>query len=384
MKMKEIRILIASDSFKGTLSSMEVADAMERGFIQTGYKIRVTKLPIADGGEGTVEAVTLAMGGRVEEFEVDDVFRDPTKAKLGILDDRSVILESASPLGLDKLDISQLDPLNASSYGLGQMIVHALDLGIKKIYIGLGGSAINDGGIGLASALGAKILDSGGNPVKDGALGLRDLKTIDIENLDPRLKGSEIILLSDVTNSLCGRNGATYIYGPQKGLRLEELEEVDSWMHSYGNLLEKVFRKDILEVEGSGAAGGLGACLMAFAGAKMSRGIEKILEIIGLEKILKETDLVFTGEGRMDGQSIFGKAPIGVAKLAKKYKIPVVAIVGSTDKSVVDVYNSGIDLVLDIINEPMDLENVIRNSKELISLQANSALKHYIIWKELL
>lgn len=382
--MKAVNILIASDSFKGSLSSLEVADSMEKGFLKTGYNLNIRKIPIADGGEGTVEAVTRAMEGKIKEFEVNDVFGNPTKAYLGVISDDSVILETASPLGLDKLEEDKLDPMHASSFGLGQMILNALDLGAKKIYIGLGGSATNDGGAGLAKALGAKLLDTEGNPICDGAIGLKDLKTINIDNLDSRLKEVEIFLLSDVTNPLCGKDGATYVYGPQKGVKDEELEIIDEWMKNYGELLEDTFQIKILDAKGSGAAGGLGACLQAFCKGKITRGIDKILEMIGMEKILKDTDIVFTGEGKMDGQSVFGKAPIGIAKLAKNFNLPVVAIVGSADKSVIDVYDEGIDLVLDIINEPMDLDTAIKNAEDLISHQAQMALKHFIKWKELL
>lgn len=382
--MERINILIASDSFKGSLTSMEVANSMEKGFLKSYKNINVVKLPVSDGGEGTVSAVTTAMEGTLKTYEVEDVFGNPIKASLGIINDGSIIIETASPLGLDKLKNEELNLMIASSYGLGEMILHALELGAKKIYIGLGGSAVNDGGTGLATALGAKLLDKYNKPIKPGAIGLKDLKSIDISNLDQRLKDTEIFLLSDVTNPLCGKEGATYIYGPQKGIRLEDLENIDSWMYNYGKLLESTFNIDILNEEGSGAAGGLGACLKAFGNAKMSSGIEKILEMIKMEDILKNTDLVFTGEGRMDGQSVFGKAPIGVAKLAKKYNLPVVAIVGSYDKTVVDVYDEGVDLVLDIVNEPMDLEKAIKNASELVELQGYTALKHYLIWKNLL
>ncbi len=381
--MKKINILIASDSFKGSLSSLEVASSMEKGFLKTGYDLNIIKIPIADGGEGTVQAVTKAIGGEIKEFEVNDVFGNPTGAHLGVINDESVILETASPLGLDKLEENELNPMYASSFGLGQMILNALDLGAKKIYIGLGGSAINDGGAGLAKALGAKLLDSEGNPICEGARGLKNLKSIIIEDLDPRLKEVEVFLLSDVTNPLCGKEGATYIYGPQKGIKEDQLEIIDKWMKNYGELLENSFQIKILEAKGSGAAGGLGACLQAFCKGKMTQGIDKILEMVGIEKILKDMDIVFTGEGRMDGQSVFGKAPIGVAKFAKKFNLPVVAIVGSADKSVIDVYDKGIDLVLDIINEPMNLEDAIKNASILIERQSRAALQHYIIWKKL-
>lgn len=381
--MKEINILIASDSFKGSLSSIEVANSMERGFLKTGYKVNISKLPIADGGEGTVEAVTLALGGEFMDFEVDDVFRNPTTATLGVLNSGSVIIEAASPLGLDKINPEDLNPMIASSFGLGQMILHALDIGAKRIYIGLGGSSVNDGGLGLVTALGAKPMDKNNNPIRDGALGLEDLCKIDISNLDKRLKSVEIFLLSDVTNPLCGETGATYIYGPQKGIGVQDLGLVDSWMKNYGELLQDLFNYDVSITPGAGAAGGLGAALIAFTDAKMNKGIEKILEMIDIETKMQNSDIVFTGEGKMDIQSKYGKAPIGIAKLAKKYNLPVVAIVGSVENSAIDNVSQEIDLILDIINEPMTLEKAMDNVGILVETTAYMALNFFVKWKSM-
>lgn len=381
--MKEINILIASDSFKGSLSSIEVANSMERGFLKTGYKVNISKLPIADGGEGTVEAVTLALGGEFMDFEVDDVFRNPTTATLGVLNSGSVIIEAASPLGLDKINPEDLNPMIASSFGLGQMILHALDIGAKRIYIGLGGSSVNDGGLGLVTALGAKPMDKNNNPIRDGALGLEDLCKIDISNLDKRLKSVEIFLLSDVTNPLCGETGATYIYGPQKGIGVQDLGLVDSWMKNYGELLQDLFNYDVSITPGAGAAGGLGAALIAFTDAKMNKGIEKILEMIDIETKMQNSDIVFTGEGKMDIQSKYGKAPIGIAKLAKKYNLPVVAIVGSVENSAIDNVSQEIDLILDIINEPMTLEKAMDNVGILVETTAYMALNCFVKWKSM-
>lgn len=381
--MKEINILIASDSFKGSLSSIEVANSMERGFLKTGYKVNISKLPIADGGEGTVEAVTLALGGEFMDFEVDDVFRNPTTATLGVLNSGSVIIEAASPLGLDKINPEDLNPMIASSFGLGQMILHALDIGAKRIYIGLGGSSVNDGGLGLVTALGAKPMDKNNNPIRDGALGLEDLCKIDISNLDKRLKSVEIFLLSDVTNPLCGETGATYIYGPQKRIGVQDLGLVDSWMKNYGELLQDLFNYDVSITPGAGAAGGLGAALIAFTDAKMNKGIEKILEMIDIETKMQNSDIVFTGEGKMDIQSKYGKAPIGIAKLAKKYNLPVVAIVGSVENSAIDNVSQEIDLILDIINEPMTLEKAMDNVGILVETTAYMALNCFVKWKNM-
>ncbi len=380
--MKKYNITIASDSYKGSLSSLEVANYIESGILKTGCEFNIKKFAIADGGEGTVSAVTSALKGEIKKFEVCDVFMNSTEAELGLLDDDKAILETASPLGLNKLDKNNLNPMAATSFGLGQMILKAMDSGSKEIYIGLGGSAVNDGGVGLAKALGAEFLDGQGNEIDDGIIGLKDLKEIKINKLDDRLKEVKIHLLSDVINPLCGPEGATYVYGPQKGIKREDLKEIDSWMHNYGTLLEKIFNKEIMDYAGSGAAGGIGASLRAFTNAQTHSGINKILELIKIEKSIKNSDIVFTGEGKIDSQSKFGKAPMGVAKLAKKYNVPVIAIVGSADKSSMELLNEGIDLILDIVNEPMTLDHAMEHSGELIETQAYMAVKNYVLYRE--
>ncbi|MDO5726178.1 MAG: glycerate kinase [Tissierellia bacterium] len=370
-----MKIIIASDSFKGSLTSMEVADAIEKGILRETNDVKIKKFSIADGGEGTVLALVENLGGEILEFDVTATMGGKGKGLLGIIDKNTAIIETASPCGLDKLDKNNLDPNNATSFGLGELILEALKLNLKKLYIGLGGSSVNDGGMGMAKALGAKFLDENDREIPKTIRGLGLLRKIDISNLNPALKNIEIELLSDVKNPLCGKNGATYVYGPQKGVKESELEEFDSYLKNYGKLLEKTFNKSIINREGAGAAGGLGAAFMAFTDCKMTRGIDKILELSNFEKAVKDCDMVFTGEGKMDFQSVFGKAPIGVANYAKKYDIPVIAIVGSTGRDIEKVYDYGIDLVLDIINKPMNLDYAMENAKILVEKAAYTAMK---------
>lgn len=380
--MEKLNIVIASDSFKGSLSSNEVAEAMIAGFKRVTENIEYNVFEIADGGEGTVEAVTNTSNGKLLEFDVLDVFRKDTKAILGVLDDDTCILETASPCGLDKLDADNLDPMNATSFGLGQMILHALDNGFKKIYIGLGGSSVNDGGIGLAKALGADILNLEGLPVSDGALGLKEVETINLNKLDKRIKNTQFILLSDVKNYLIGDDGATAIYGPQKGIEAQDVNVIDSWMENYGQKLSEAINKDIINTESAGAAGGIGAALIALTNAEVKSGIEAVIEILDIEDSIKEADIVFTGEGRIDGQSLNGKAPLGISKIAQKYNKPVIAIVGSKSDDYESVLDYGIDAVFDIVDRPMELKEAIENGSKLVENAAYAALRLYISWKE--
>lgn len=379
--MEKFNVVIASDSFKGSLSSREVAESMIKGFNEASNLLEYKVFQIADGGEGTVEAITNNLGGEVVEFEVLDVFRRKTKAILGVLDDSTCILETASPCGLDKIDETELNPMKATSFGLGQMIIHALDKGFKKIYIGLGGSSVNDGGIGLAKALGVKVIDSNMQEVDDGAIGLSQVAHIDLENLDPRLSKISVILLSDVKNILTGKDGATAVYGPQKGIEADQVEIVDSWMHSYGVILSEATGKDVLNMESSGAAGGLGAILIALTNAEIRSGIEAIIDILKIEDAVKSADIVFTGEGRMDGQSLNGKAPLGIANLAHKYGTPMVAIVGSKSEDYTNVLERGIDVVFDIIDKPLELCESVSRAEEFIKRTAFSAMKLFLSWK---
>ena len=373
-RKEHLSIVIASDSYKGSLSSFEVSELMTEGFNRLGKNLNIKSFSIADGGEGTVEALSKE-NGEIIEFEVTGLFGEKTIGELGKLDDKTCVLETASPCGLNRLSDGQLNPYKATSRGLGEMIVHALDMGFENIYIGLGGSAVNDGGIGLAQAIGVSITDKNSNEVPYGIEGLKSIANIDISLLDSRIKNTNFVLLSDVTNPLTGINGATYIYGPQKGVPTSELEDIDRYMENYGNLLSRETGKGIINTTSAGAAGGIGATLIALTNAKIDKGIEAIIDLLNMEKFIEKADIVFTGEGRIDGQSIYGKAPVGIAKIAKKYNKPVVAIVGSKGEGYENVLDHGIDLVLDLVNQPITLEECIASTPLTLPTTSYMALK---------
>ncbi|WP_044565060.1 glycerate kinase family protein [Anaerococcus provencensis] len=371
---EHLSIVIASDSYKGSLSSFEVAELMTEGFNRLSKDLNIKSFSIADGGEGTVEALAKE-NGEIIEFEVTGLFGEKTIGELGKLDDKTCVLETASPCGLNRLKDDQLDPYKATSRGIGEMIVHALDMGFENIYIGLGGSAVNDGGIGLAQALGASLTDINNNDVPYGIDGLKCVANIDTSLLDSRIKNTNFILLSDVTNPLIGINGATFVYGPQKGVPTSELEDIDRYMENYGKLLSKDTGKDIINTTSAGAAGGIGATLIALTNAKIERGIEAIIDLLNIEKFIEKADIVFTGEGRIDGQSINGKAPVGIAKIAKKYNKPVVAIVGSKGEGYENVLDHGIDLVIDLVNQPITLDECIASTPVTLPTTSYMVLK---------
>lgn len=363
-------ILIASDSYKGSLSSMEVASAIIDGLSSVLPNCKYIKFAVADGGEGTVSSVIENIGGELINIDVHDVFGNMTTAHYCIINGDTAILECASPLGLHLLDTDDLNPNLASSYGLGEVILDVLNRGIKDVFIGLGGSSVNDGGYGMARALGAKFYDQDGNEIVNSVMALANLKRIDIENLDPRIKDTNFTILCDVKNSLIGEHGATYVYGPQKGVKPDELEELDNVLEVYGKQLELTFNRPIIQVESSGAAGGLGAALIAFCYARVASGIESFLDLCDFNSILEGVDIVITGEGQMDYQTAFGKAPVGIATKAKEFGLPVFAIVGSTGRDVENIYDHGIDLIFDIVNRPMSLEHSMKNASSQLRLAA--------------
>lgn len=363
-------ILIASDSYKGSLSSMEVASAIEDGLSSVLPNCNYVKFAVADGGEGTVTSVIENIGGELINIEVTDIFGNMTTAHYCIINGDTAILECASPLGLHLLNTEDLNPNLASSYGLGEVILDVLNRGIKNVFIGLGGSSVNDGGYGMARALGAKFYDQDDNEIINGVKALSKLHRIDIKNMDPRIESTNFTILCDVKNSLIGENGATYVYGPQKGVKLNELEEFDNVLEIYGRQLEATFNKPVIQVESSGAAGGLGAAFIAFCNARVASGIESFLELCNFSSILKDVDIVITGEGQMDYQTAFGKAPMGIASRAKEFDLPVFAIVGSTGRDVENIYDHGIDLIFDIVNRPMSLEHSMKNARSQLKLAA--------------
>lgn len=373
--MNHPSILIASDSFKGSVSSSRVADLIEEGVHRVCPGCPVAKLAIADGGEGTVEAVVGALGGEIREVEVSGPLGDPVIARYGLVSGGVAVIEVAESSGITLIEQTNENARNASSFGVGQQILDAIACGARRIYVGLGGSATSDGGVGMARALGARFLDAAGNPVPRGLAGLESLEAIDCSRLNEKVASVEIVALTDVTNPLTGPTGAVCVYGPQKGIPVDELEKLDGWMRHYSTLLEKCVGRDVASLPGAGAAGGLGAALAAFCGARIERGIESVLDIIDLEGAMDGVDLVITGEGRMDAQSAYGKAPVGVAKRAKRHGIPVVAVVGGRADDLGSVYDEGIDLVLSIATGPLTLKECMERVDVLLPIAGENAIR---------
>jgi glycerate kinase len=342
-----MRIVIVPDSYKGSLNSKQVADCMEEGILDVLPEAEVVKIPIADGGEGTVEAIISAVGVQYREQQVTGPLGKPVIAVYGVLDDcNTAIIEIASASGLPLMTPERLNPLHTTSYGTGQLIQAALDQGCRKMIIGIGGSATNDGGVGMAQALGIRFLDNRGDEIGFGGGELNRIKTIDMTGIDERISSCEFTVASDVKNPLCGPNGASAIFGPQNGATPEMVPILDNGLFHLSQLLCKQLGLDLSTVEGAGAAGGLGFGLMAFLNASMHRGIDIILEITKFEEIVQHADLVITGEGRTDEQTAFGKTPAGVASIAKKYNKPVVCISGGIALELQPLHNIGLDAII--------------------------------------
>lgn len=377
-----MRIVVAPDSFKGSLSSIQAANAIEKGIIGAAQTCRepveVIKVPIADGGEGTVEAIITANKGEIVKTRVLDPLGREIDSFFGILPDNSAVIEMAAASGLNLLGDDERNPMKTTTYGTGQLIKEALDYGCKRIIIGIGGSATNDGGVGMAQALGVSFLDEEGNQIAFGGGELSKISKIDVSLLDPRIKDTVITIASDVKNPLCGPNGASAVYGPQKGATPEMVETLDRNLKHLAKTIHEQLNIDILNVPGSGAAGGLGAGLMAFLGAKFCLGIKLVTELARLEEKIQRADLVVTGEGSTDYQTLFGKVPQGIADIAKKYSKPVICISGSLGKGYEQLYNEGIDAFFSIVNRPMSLEEAMNNAEVLLEQTAKNVIKVYL------
>lgn len=367
-----MRIVVAPDSFKGSLSSIEVANAMEEGILSVFPDAQVIKVPIADGGEGTTESLVKATGGRFVKNKVIGPLGNLVEACWGVLgDEQTAVIEMAAASGLTLIATGERNPLITTTYGTGQLIKAALDHGIRTLIIGIGGSATNDGGAGMARALGIKFLDSSGNELPDGGAALRDLEKINDTELDPRLAETTILVACDVDNPLCGVRGASAVYGPQKGATPAMVEELDQALKHYSLIAKASTGKDVAEYPGAGAAGGLGAGLMLFTSAQLKPGVEIVLEATNFEEKVKHADLVITGEGRTDFQTAHGKAPVGVASLAQNYKVPTICLSGGLGTGYEDVLQKGIKGLMSIVSQPMTLEECMDSAGELVKAAAS-------------
>ncbi|WP_225744958.1 glycerate kinase [Marinilactibacillus sp. Marseille-P9653] len=370
-------ILIASDSFKGSADSKKVAEQIAKGIKRVSTDVSISEFAIADGGEGTVEAIVRMTGGSYHYAVVRDPYGKKVNARFGMIDKETAIIEIAEASGLQYLE-SDSDSGISSTYGTGELIRAALDIGAKHIYIGLGGSATIDGGAGMAQALGIKLLDRAGVDIGYGVRELERLDRVDFSQIDTRIANVNLNVLSDVmTNPLTGQNGAIAVFGPQKGVQKSDIKRFDELLKRYADIIEKETSHHYQNAPGSGAAGGLGFALQVFCRAELTSGIEEVLKLIKIEEALKKADLVITGEGNMDGQSVQGKAPVGVARLAKKYGLPVIAIVGGREKDLSKIYHSGIDLVIDTVNRPMTLQEAISDVEALLIEAGETAFRAY-------
>ena len=362
-----MKVLIAPQAFKGSLSAAKAAKAIEAGVRQVFPEAEVVRLPVADGGDGTLEALVENTNGRMISQQVTGPLGRPVDARWGVMGDgKTAVIEMAQASGLALISPGSRDPRLSTTFGTGQLIKAALNHGYRRIIIGLGGSATNDGGAGMAQALGVRFLDRSGTILPFGGAALANLDSVDTSELYPILNEAEIIAATDVTNPLCGSIGASVVYGPQKGASATVVKELDRALARYAEVLIKSLGIDVANRPGAGAAGGLGAGLIAFAQGEVKPGIDLICDVLGFEEHLTGVNLIFTGEGRVDSTTVYNKAPIGVAKRAKIHNIPVILLVGSLGRGYQAVYDYGIDAVVCIQDRPMSIRESLRRCYALL------------------
>ncbi|MCD9526768.1 glycerate kinase [Photobacterium carnosum] len=375
-----MKIIIAPDSYKESLTAMEVATAIEAGFRQVMPDAEYIKLPMADGGEGTVQSLVDASNGTIIEHQVTGPLGEQVPAFFGIMGDgKTAVIEMAAASGLQLVSPEQRNPMLTTSYGSGELILAALYYGVQHIIIGIGGSATNDGGIGMAQALGVQLLDNKGQALGFGGQALAQLASIDITTVDPRLAHIKLEVACDVNNPLCGKKGASHIFGPQKGATPAMVIELDQNLAHYAAIIKRDLAIDVKDMAGAGAAGGMGAALLGLFNAQLRSGIEIVIDAVHLGDIIKDADLVITGEGRIDSQTIHGKTPIGVARTAKKYHKPVIGIAGCLSQDCGVVYDHGIDAVFSVVPTAMNLEQAFKNAAINVELTARNIAAIYCL-----
>ncbi|MCD9529857.1 glycerate kinase [Photobacterium carnosum] len=375
-----MKIIIAPDSYKESLTAMEVATAIEAGFRQVMPDAEYIKLPMADGGEGTVQSLVDASNGTIIEHQVTGPLGEQVPAFFGFMGDgKTAVIEMAAASGLHLVSPDLRNPMLTTSYGTGELILAALDHGVDHIIVGIGGSATNDGGIGMAQALGVQLLDNKGQALGFGGQALAQLASIDITTVDPRLAHIKLEVACDVDNPLCGKKGASHIFGPQKGATPAMVIELDQHLAHYAAIIKRDLAIDVKDMAGAGAAGGMGTALLGLFNAQLRSGIEIVIDAVNLGDIIKDADLVITGEGRIDSQTIHGKTPIGVARTAKKYHKPVIGIAGCLSQDCGVVYDHGIDAVFSVVPAAMSLEHAFNNAAVNIELTARNIAAIYCL-----
>ena len=355
-----MKVVVACDSLKGSLSSLEAGEAIKNGVLKAMPDAQVWVRPLADGGEGTVEALTLGMGGKMEAAEVTGPIGEKVNCFYGILEkSKTAIIEMAGAAGITLVPEAKRNPLHTTTYGVGEVIKDAIAKGCRHFIVGIGGSATNDGGIGMLQALGYGMLDKTGNQVPFGAKGLKELASITDDGVIAELKECSFRVACDVTNPLCGEYGCSAVFGPQKGATPEMITQMDQWLETYANLTSAKYEKADAKHPGAGAAGGMGFAFLAYTNAVLESGIKIVLEETHLESYVKDADVIVTGEGRLDGQSVFGKAPVGVAKMGKKYNKKVIAFAGAVTEDAVLCNEHGIDAFFPILRRVQTLEEAM-------------------------
>ncbi|BAB04274.1 glycerate kinase [Halalkalibacterium halodurans] len=366
-------IVIAPDSFKESMTALQAARAIEKGFRRVIPNANYRLIPMADGGEGTVQSIVDALQGERKVVKVEGPLGDTVEAEYGLSGDRKIaVIEMAQASGLHLVPKEKRNPLWTSTYGTGQLLIDALDEGVEQIILGIGGSATNDGGAGMAQAVGVRLLKENGEPIGKGGGKLKELARIDMSKVDPRIQQVKLQVACDVDNPLVGEKGAAVVYGPQKGATRATIRELDEQLLHFANIIEEELGKEVASIPGAGAAGGLGAGLIAFLDAKLIPGVELVLQATNFHELVKDADFVITGEGRIDQQTVYGKTPIGVAKAAKQYGVPVIAIAGSLGQGYEAVFEHGIDAAFSLVPRIMSLDEAMQQGDSLLEQAARN------------
>lgn len=381
-----MKIVIAPDSFKESLTSLEVATEIETGLKRVWPDATYVKIPMADGGEGTVQSLVDATGGEIVKVEVSGPMGARVLASYGLLGDgKTAVIEMAEASGLPLVPRDERNPLLATTYGTGELIADAIKRGVNEIILGIGGSATNDGGAGLAQALGVRFLNFGGAPIRDLIAGgdLDQVQAVDMSDVNPGLANIRISVACDVTNPLCGEKGASRVYGPQKGATPEMVEQLDKNLAHFAHVIKRSTGRDVMDRAGAGAGGGIGAGLMAFTNAELKRGIELVVAATRLEDHMQGAMLAVTGEGRVDFQTAFGKTPSGVAAAAHKHGVPVVAIGGGLSEDASGVFAHGIDGLEAATANPMTLDAALKKSRQNLQDAAERVARLIVIGQKM-
>lgn len=368
-----MKIVIAPDSYKESLSAMAVASEIEAGFREIFPDAEYRKVPVADGGEGTVQAMIDASGGRLRELRVRGPLGEPVSAFYGMMGDgETAVIEMAAASGLELVPAARRDPMLTTSYGTGELIRDALDAGARRFVLGIGGSATNDGGAGMLQALGGRLLDGAGNDLAPGGAALAMLDKIDLSALDARIKDCVFDVACDVSNPLVGPQGASHIFGPQKGATPEMVESLDAALRHYADVIARDLGRPVADVPGAGAGGGIGAAMLVFLGGRLRPGSEIVTAAVGLDAAVADADLVLTGEGRIDSQTIHGKTPVGVARVAQRHGKPVIAIAGCLAPGAVAVHEHGIAAVFGAVSRPCTVEQALADAAANVRVSARN------------